>query len=159
MSQLFADNAAIIVFLHVLGGVVWVGGMIAIRFTVHPSLQTIDQADIKLGKTLEIIGRLFNLVIPFILIILITAIIMVVAMNLKESDVYTVVILKEAIWTIMTVNFIYMYIKRRKAQQLFDAGDLPAAKAQVRLLPNILLPINLVLGIIAIYLGVTLRGF
>lgn len=159
MSQLFADYAAIIVFLHVLGAIVWVGGMIAIRLTVHPSLKSIDQPEIKLGKTLEIMGRLFNLVIPFILIILITAIIMIVAMGFKESSLFPVVITKETIWTVMMVNFIFMYLKRSKAQRLFNAGDLAAAKVQVALLPNILLPINLALGIVAIYLGVTLRGF
>lgn len=159
MAQLFADYAAIIVFLHVIGAVIWVGGMIAIRVTVHPSLQSIDTPELKLGKTLEIVGRLFNLVIPFIVLILLTAIIMIVAMGFKESDLFSVVIAKEAIWTIMTANFIFMYVKRNKAQKLFSAGDLPAAKAQVALLPNVLLPINLVLGVVAVFLGVTLRGF
>ncbi|MNO07698.1 hypothetical protein D3C81_2299920 [compost metagenome] len=59
----------------------------------------------------------------------------------------------------MTINFIYMYMRRAKAQKFFNAGDLPAAKAQVALLPNLLLPINIVLGLAAIYSGVVLRGF
>ena len=38
----FADNAFFVVFFHVLSAFVWVGGMIAIRGAVHPSLQHID---------------------------------------------------------------------------------------------------------------------
>jgi uncharacterized membrane protein len=65
MVNIFTEYSSIIVFLHVLSAVVWVGGMIAIRGAVHPSLQSIDDPKIKLGKTLQIVGRLFHLVIPF----------------------------------------------------------------------------------------------
>ena len=58
----------------------------------------------------------------------------------------------------MSINFGWMYIKRSKAQNLFDKGELPAAKDTVSLIPKILLPINIVLGITAIWLGITLRG-
>ena len=67
--------------------------------------------------------------------------------------------LKETIWTLMTLNFSYMYIKRAKAQKLYNAGDFAKAKEMIRILPTILLPINIVLGLMAIFFGVTLRGF
>jgi hypothetical protein len=51
-----------------------------------------------------------------------------------------------------------MYFKRRKAQKLFDMGKLPEAKAVVALIPKFLLPLNIVLGLIALWLGVGLRG-
>jgi uncharacterized membrane protein len=155
MNTFFQNYSTIIVFLHVISAVIWVGGMIAIRLTVHPSLQSIENPKIKLGKTLEIVGRLFKLVIPFILILLLTAVTMELGLGLKSATVH----IKEAIWTMMTLNFAFMYFKRSKAQKLFDSGNLPAAKEQVKLLPNLLLPINIVLGVIAIVLGVTLRGF
>ena len=154
MKEIFNDYSTLIIFLHVISAVIWVGGMIAIRAAVHPSLQTINEPKIKLGKTLEIVGRLFNLVMPSILILLITAIIMIVALGLKNSVVYT----KEAIWTIMAINYAFMYYKRAKAQKLFNSGNLTEAKEQIKLLPNLLLPINIVLGVVAILLGVTLRG-
>ncbi len=147
---------AIIVSLHVLSAIIWVGGMIAIRIAVHPVMQSIDDMPIKLGKTIEIIGRLFNLVIPFIILLLITAVIM--ALTLKGSSLYSVVLIKELIWVIMTINFIYMYIRRHSASKLFVAGDFALAKAKISPFPNLLLPINIVLGLVALYLGVTLRG-
>jgi len=65
---------------------------------------------------------------------------------------------KEIIWTIMAVNYSYMYIKRAKAWKLFSKGEILAAKAQLNFIPNLLLPLNIILGIIALWLGVSLRG-
>jgi len=153
MQNFFAHYSAMIVFLHVISAVIWIGGMITIRVAVHPALQSIDDPKIKLGKTLQIVGRLFNLVIPFILIILATGIIFELA-GIKAPLTHV----KEAIWTIMTLNFIFMYIKRSKAQKLFGSGDLAKAKEQVKLLPTLLLPINIMLGMASIMVGVILRG-
>ena len=155
MKELFENYAAIIIFLHIISAVIWVGGMIAIRLAVHPSLQTIDDPKIKLGKTLQIVGKLFYIVLPFIFISLTTALIMILGAGFSGWIVHV----KEGIWTLMTINFIFMFIKRAKAQRLFNSEDLASAKNCVALLPTILLPINIGLGLIAIFCGVLLRGF
>ena len=95
MSTFFADYGHIMVFLHVLSAFVWVGGMIAIRLASHPVIQkggvTDEQAlksDVmvsmlepkqRLGITLQIMGRLFNLVMPFIIILFATGLMMAIA--------------------------------------------------------------------------------
>ena len=151
--ELFANYGQEVVFLHVLSAIIWVGGMIAIRLAVHPTMQTIDDPKIKLGKTLALMGKFFNIVMPFIFILLLTAIILIFAMG-KSPEIE----MKENIWMIMTANFTWMYLKRRKAQKLFDEGKLPEAKTVVTLIPKILLPLNIVLGLVALWLGVGLRG-
>jgi uncharacterized membrane protein len=143
-----------VVFLHVLSAFVWVGGMIAIRVAVHPVLQTIEDPRIKLGKTLEITGRLFHLVIPFILTLIVTGLMMAAV----YGTVDLLISWKETIWTVMTLNFSYMYLQRRAAWKLFEAGKLPEAKVKVKHIPNVLLPINIILGIAALFIGVSLRG-
>ncbi|CAA6812418.1 MAG: Unknown protein [uncultured Sulfurovum sp.] len=153
MAELFNNYANIIIFLHVLSAIIWVGGMIAIRLAVHPTMQSIEEPKIKLGKTLMLVGKFFNIVMPFIVIILLTALILTSATT--QSTEHT---LKFLIWGIMTANFAWMYFKRSKAQKLFDAGKLPDAKATIALIPKLLLPINIILGIIALWLGVELRG-
>jgi len=153
MQELFSNYSVIIVFLHVVSAVIWIGGMIAIRVAVHPALQSIEDGRVKLGKTLQIVGRLFNLVIPFLLILLATGIVFELA-GIKGALTHT----KEAIWTVMTLNFIFMYIKRAKAQKLFNSGRLEDAKKCVKILPTTLLPINIALGMAAIMIGVILRG-
>ena len=146
---------SLILFLHVFSGVIWVGGMIAIRVAVHPVLQSFEDGKLKLGTTLRVVGRLFNLVIPFIILLILTALYFELALNIKGSLTH----IKEAIWTIMTINFIVMYIKRLKAVKLFESGELSKVKETVSIIPKLLLPINIVLGVIAIFIGAILRGF
>ena len=133
--------------------------MIAIRFAVHYSMQEVDDPKIKLGRTLETLRRFFNMVIPSIIILLATAIIMIIALGFKGTNLYSVVIAKEAIWTIMTLIFVFIFIKRKQAQKAFDEGKLPCAKEKLLPIANYLIPTNIVLGLIAIFLGITLRGF
>jgi len=154
MKDIYENYATIVLFLHILSAVIWVGGMIMMRFAVHPSLQSIDNPKIKLEKTLEIVGNLFNLVIPFILISVTTAIILLIGAGHSGWIVH----LKESIWTVMSLNFIYMYIQRFRASKAQKNDNLEKAKQLVKLLPNRLLPLNIFLGLVAIFLGVMLRG-
>jgi len=173
LVEIFGTYPHEIVFLHVISAIIWVGGMIAIRLAVHPNLQLIEEPKVRLGRTLAITGRFFNIVIPFIIVIITTAIIMAVGLSFRANaidengvvinqvamGIYNIVHIKEIIWTVMTFNFVWMYIKRRKAQKLFDIGNLKEAKETISIIPKLLLPINIVLGVIALWLGVTLRGF
>lgn len=156
MNNFFATYAHTIIFLHILSAIIWVGGMIAIRLAVHPHLQLIEDTRLKLEKTLDIMGRFFNIVIPFIIISLISAIVMATGMEF-ENKIF--IYLKEAVWTIMALNFTFMYIRRREAQKFFDKNQIGDTKVTLTIIPKILLPINIILGIIALILGVSLRGF
>ena len=159
MTEFFNNFSSIIVFLHVISAVIWVGGMIAIRFAVHYSMQNIEDPKVKLGRTLENLKRFFNIVIPTIITLLITAIIMIVALGFKGTGLYNIVIAKEIIWTIMLIIFITIYMKRNKAQKAFDNGDFANTKKQLIPIATYFIPINIVLGLVAIFLGITLRGF
>lgn len=174
MTELFVNYGHLIVFLHVLSAFIWVGGMIAIRLAVHPVVSRggVTAAQMlqnevttlmlvpkqRLGMTLQITGRLFNLVMPFIAILFVTGLIMAIATQGHHGDLKSLFISKEILWVVMAVNYAYMYIKRAKAWKLFSQGDVAEAKAQLSLVPNLLLPINIVLGIAALWLGVSLRG-
>ena len=150
---------SIIVFIHVLSAVIWIGGMIAIRFAVHYSIQSIEDPKVKLGKTLENLKRFFYLVIPSILSLLITAIIMIISFKLNETPNYYIVMLKEFIWTIMSVIFIIIYMKRNFAQKAFENNDFLTTKKHLLPIANYFIPINIILGLFAIFFGITLRGF
>ena len=132
--------------------------MIAIRFAVHYSMQNIENPRIKLERTLENLKRFFYLVIPAILTLLITAIIMIIGSGFKESTLYSLVIVKEIIWSLMTIIFIIIYIKRNKAQKSFLNEDMNTTKNNLIPIANYFIPINILLGIVAIFIGVLLRG-
>jgi len=174
MSDFFASYGHLLVFLHVLSAIIWVGGMIATRLAAHPVIgrggvtpEQMLQSDVmvdmlvpkqRLGITLQITGRLFNLVLPFIVILFVTGLIMAISTGGHHGDLKPLFLSKEIIWTIMTVNFGYMYMKRAKAWKLFSKGEVALAKAQMTWIPNVLLPLNIVLGLVALWMGVSLRG-
>ena len=155
MTEFFNNYSSIVIFLHVFSATVWIGGMIAIRFAVHYSMQTIEDPKTKIGKTLENLKRFFNIVIPAILTLLVTAIIMIVNFKLEEN----LVMIKELIWVVMSTIFIFIYTKRNVAQKAFNNNDIFTAKNNLVPIATYFIPINIILGIIAIFLGVILRGF
>jgi len=157
--QLFSDYAFYLVFLHVLGAIVWVGGMIGMRVAVHPGLQHIEDPKKRMARTLEIVRNLFALVLPFIFIILITGFIMGLAVGAPGTPAGTVVHIKEGVWTLMTINYSVMVWRRNKAERYFVSGDLAGARAMMAPIPNLMLPVNIALGILALVLGIALRGF
>jgi hypothetical protein len=83
---------------------------------------------------------------------------MSIGLELKVSPLYPIVHIKEAIWSVMAVIFTIIYLKRNKAQKLFDEGDFKSAKETLTPLALWMIPTNIALGLIALYLGVTLRG-
>ena len=98
-------------------------------------------------------GKFFNIVLVFIVLLLLTAFILVYIHGNTH-----LIFAKEYIWLLMTANFAWMYKKRNTAQALFEAGDLAKAKASISLIPKLLLPLNIILGLVALYLGLILRG-
>jgi len=171
MVELFASYATEIVFLHVLSAVVWVGGMIAMRFAAHQSFMQIESPLHRLERISQSLKRLFTIVTPFVIILIVTAIIMAVALGFREAAVdtngnviddyamhiYNFVHVKEVIWMVMAANLSMMILRRNKAQKLLNKGDSTGAKKALELIGKYMVPVNITLGVIAIYLGATLR--
>ena len=174
MTDFFANNGHFIVFLHVLSAFIWVGGMITMRVIVHPVIarggvtaHQMLQSDImsfmlepkqRFGITLQNTGRLFNFVMPFIILLFATGLMMAIALKGHHGALKSLFLSKEIIWTIMLGIYIYMYVKRHQAWTLFLAGKIPEAKAKMAYIPHILLPLNILLGLVALWMGVSLRG-
>ena len=171
LIELYAQHSTLIIFLHVISAVVWVGGMIAMRFAAHHSFAMIEDSKIKLTRSLHSLKRLFIIVSPFVLILIITAVIMAVGLGFRVAAVdidgnvidsyamklYNIVHIKESIWMIMTFNLILMVIFRNKSEKSIENNDINNAKKFASLISKYMVPLNIILGLIAIYLGVTLR--
>jgi uncharacterized membrane protein len=172
LIQLFAEYKTIIIFLHIVSAVVWVGGMIAMRFAAHYSFVEIESPLHRLQRIAHALKRLFAIVSPFVVILILTAVIMAVGLGFRAAAVdangnviddyayhiYNLVHVKEGIWMLMSINLVAMILRRNKAQKLLDAGDSTGAKKALELIGKYMVPINIILGLIAIYLGVTLRN-
>jgi len=157
--SIFSDYTSLIIFLHVISAIIWVGGMIALRFAVHFTMQSIDKPETKLKLILDYLQRFFNIVRPMIGLLLVTAVIMTIGFAFKGTPLAITAHIKEAIWLVMTILFIIIYLKRNTAQMYFDAKDFKSSKETLELIAKYLIPLNIILGLIALYFGITLRGF
>lgn len=172
LVQLFADYRLTIIFLHVISAVIWVGGMIVIRFAVHQSCAMITDPKIKMERAAHTLKRLFTIVTPFAIILIITAVIMAVGLGFRAAaldamgnviddyamSLYQTVHIKEAIWMIMAINLGVMIYRRGQAQKALLNENLERAKEMLTPIAQYLVPLNIVLGIIAIFMGVVLRN-
>ena len=170
LVEFFWNNIEIIVFLHVISAVIWVGGMIAMRFAAHYSFQELEPAQ-RLPRTAQALGNLFAIVAPFIVILIVTAVLMAVGWGFRAASVdadgniidevaygiYQLVHVKEAVWMVMALNYGYMVWRLLKAKKFIALGDMLAAKAMLGMIGKYLVPLNIALGLAAIYMGVMLR--
>jgi uncharacterized membrane protein len=168
----FADYRTQIIFLHVISAVVWVGGMVAMRFAAHNSFMHIESPLHRLERISHALKRLFYIVSPFVIVLIVTAVIMAVGLAFRDAAVdanhnvideyammlYNLVHIKEVIWMIMATNLTFMMVFRSKADKLLTKGDSAGAKAKLSLIGKYMVPLNIALGTIAIYLGVYLRN-
>jgi len=98
-----------------------------------------------------------TIVAPFILLLLFTALVMAIGLGLHHSEDKLLAFTKEGIWMVMTVNYLMMVFRRNAAQKSIDSGNMAAAKSRLAPIGTYMVPLNILLGIIAIYLGATLR--
>jgi len=172
LIETFAHHRNLIIFLHIISAVIWVGGMIAIRFAAHQSLQMIEDPKIRLERAAHTLKRLFTIVWPFVLVLLSTAVLMAVGLGFRAAaldasgnvideyamSLYNTVHIKEAIWLIMALNLAAMMFRRRKAEIALKEGNIGVAKDMLGLIAKYMVPVNIVLGITAIFIGVVLRN-
>lgn len=172
LVETFAHHRTLIVFLHVLSAVIWVGGMIAIRFATHQSLALISDPKLRLERSAHTLKRLFSIVWPFVIVLISTAVLMAVGLGFRAAamdpmgnvideyamSLYNTVHIKEAIWFIMAINLALMMWRRRKAEQALKVGNIEEAKEMLSLIAKYMVPVNIVLGITAIFIGVVLRN-
>ena len=172
LVETFAHHRALIVFLHVISAVVWVGGMIAIRFATHQSLALISDPKIRLERAAHTLKRLFTIVLPFVIILIVTAVLMAVGLGFRAAamdpmgnvideyamSIYNTIHIKETIWLIMALNLGAMMWRRAKAEQALKEGNLEKAKEMLALIAKYMVPVNIALGVSAIYIGVVLRN-
>jgi flagellar biosynthesis protein FlhB len=107
----------------------------------------------RLERISHALKRLFYIVLPFVIILLVTAIFMIKAYGLSHTDFKALTYAKEGIWTIMFLNLLAMMFRRNKADKLLSEGDFVGAKNQLELIGKFMVPLNIILGVSAIAIG------
>ena len=156
----YAEYGRFVVFLHIISAIIWIGGMIVVKFIVLPVMATLQDTKRRLSRILQIMQRLLNFVIIFIVLLAVTGAFMNLGHDFRHSapSLYMLIHIKEAVWTLMFINFIYIYIKRNSAEKEFLSGDDEGTAESIFTISNYLLPLNIFLGFVSVYFGVILRG-
>lgn len=159
--ETFGDFGRIIIFLHILSSCLLIGSMFVMRFVIQPVEESIVDNKMKFGSCLKMMKRYIVFLLPVMLMIVLTSIFMNLGIGFKSGNptTYVMVNTKEALWTFIAFNFIYMYFKYLKAKKGFKEENYIEVEENMILMVKYLIPLNLILAIISVYFGVILRGY
>lgn len=164
--QIMTDYTNLVIFLHVVSAVMWVGGMMAILVITKTAHKTVSDERRLTGRAM-LIKSYFKFLSPFITLSVITAIFMALGykdnaiaedgfiIDFKSMEIYKYITLKGSIWGAMVMNMLLMLWIISKAEK----ADCKIQKAAdcMWLVNTYLLPINILMGMAAIYIGVAIR--
>jgi uncharacterized membrane protein len=161
MNEFFTQYARFIVFFHIFFAVVWVGGMIALRYAVHHATGIIEDKGVRLRLVLGYLSRFFKMVFVALAVIGVTGFVMLKAADMKALSGMQAGLmhLKTQIWTLMTMVFGYIYFKYSKARGAYDEGNIDECGKLLAPIAKYLIPTNIALGVLAIFFGVIARGY
>jgi len=147
---------AAMIFLHVFSIIIWIGGMAMIRCVVYPSLNSLPNDEVKTAQKINVMKRFIFIASPFILILMGTGIYLMLSSFQGNLNVH----IKEAMWLIMLLNFVFMYLQVKKAEKTVKENqDFAKAQKQLSMITNFLIPATILPGMGAIILGIMLKGF
>jgi len=134
----------LVVWLHLVAVLIWIGGMLYTLFVLRPSLEVLEDKKPVFMK--KIMDKFFPLVWLAIFILLLTG-----GYKAHFFINFPVFIAKLVIYTVMVINFAYIYFGLYK--------KLPSAENKLVIMNSItnLIKINFILGLIVIFLIVSIR--
>ncbi len=144
--------ASVLLILHALSAVVWVGGMFFARLVLGPSAGALEPGP-RLTLWSDVLGRFFAWVFAAIILLLVTGYALVFGVYTGFGGVGAYVHLMQGIGIVMMLLFLHLYFspwrrfRAAVAQQNWAEGARQLG--QIRSIVTI----NLVLGIIVVAIG------
>lgn len=159
--EIFGDFSRIIIFLHIISAALLIGSMFVMRFVIQPVEEDVADEKIKFSSCIKMMRRYILFLVPVMIVIVVTSVFMHIGLGFKSGNptTYVMVHTKEALWTFIAFNFIYMYFKYLRAKKGLEEENYIEVEENVILMVKYLIPLNLLLGIISVYFGVILRGY
>ncbi len=160
-AEIFGSYGRGIVFLHIASASLLLGSMIMVIFIVRKILFC-ENMEIKRYKIILDILKKYLFFIAVLMSILVSAsIFMRVGLEFEYGNPVTFIMIhiKESIWIFMAFNFLYMFIKFIRAKKALSEEEFLVVDENLVLIIKYLMPLNLLLGMIAVYFGVTIRGY
>jgi len=161
-----AEYSIFIVFLHVLSATIWLGGLVTLLVLSRKATKEVEQERRFAGRA-ALFKKLFKFLSPFVVLVAITAIFM--ALGYKDNamdaegfvkdansfETYQYINAKIIIYLAMVIHMVFTIWIITKAE--CRLCKTRRATDCMWLINTYLLPINIILGMLAIYIGVIIR--
>ena len=148
--------ASLLLILHALSAVVWVGGMFFAHQVLRPAAASLEPGP-RLTLWSHVLGRFFAWVFAAIILLLVTGYAMVFGVFGGFAAVGLHVHLMQALGIVMILLFLHLYFAPWKRFRVaLAAGDNAAAASQLNQI-RIIVTVNLVLGLITAAIGASGR--
>lgn len=135
-------------FLHVLAAIVWLGGIVFMLMALRPVAAQLLEPPQRLPLMAQVMRRFFASVWLSIVILLLTGLVMLLTVGMKNAPVGWHLML--GIGLLMSALFGHLYFgPYRRLQQAVSAANWPEAGRRVGQIATLSL-LNLVLGVVAI---------
>ncbi len=159
--DIFEGYKNLIIFLHIMSASILIGSMFVMIFIVRPASASVKGIDKKCSNCLKILRRYIIFLIPVMLIVASASFFMNVGMGFEYGDPSAMIIIhiKETIWLFIAFNFVYAFKKYLNAQKAFKEEDFLVAQENIILIVKYLIPLNLLVSIIAAYLGIVISSY
>ncbi|MDX1808752.1 MAG: hypothetical protein R3331_04390 [Sulfurospirillaceae bacterium] len=161
LIDIFENYKNLIIFLHILSASVLIGSMFVMIFIIRPAGKSVKDVEMKCAHCLRILKRYIIFLVPIMLIILSASIFMNIGMGFEFGDPAALIIvhIKETIWMFIAFNFIYAFKKYLNAKKAFKEEDFLAVQENIILITKYLIPLNLLVSLIAAYLGIVISSY
>ena len=135
--------------LHILGAVIWVGGMFFAHFMLRPAAAPLEPA-LRLPLMQRALARFFPWVWVSIALLLLSG-----GGMIKLGAAGLPIEIRIGLGLVMMMAFAHLYFAPwRRFQRALGASDLPAAAAQLNQI-RFIVTANLLLGLVVVAIGAT----
>jgi len=142
---------SILIALHVVAAVIWVGGMFFAHMALRPAVSQLLEPPIRLPLLRQTLSHFFPWVWVSVITILVTGYGLLISSHGAFSGGYVHVM--QMIGFLMAGLFFYVYFVPYKGMiQALDEKDIPVAGAAMGKIRQII-GVNLVLGLVATFVG------
>jgi uncharacterized membrane protein len=147
---------ALLLFVHVLGVVVWVGGMVFAHFVLRPAAVALLEPPARLPLLAAALSRFFRLVAVAVVAIVVSGLVLMGQVGFARAPVAWHVML--TVGTVMAAVFAFIYgvLYPRLRQAVAQAAWPVAAGALDRIRRLVL--VNLWLGVFTVAAAVSVRA-
>ena len=146
---------ALAVFIHLVGAIVWVGGMVFAHFALRPAAAQLLEPAARLPLMAEALGRFFRLVLPAVVAILVSGWALLSQVGMARSPWGWHVML--VLGVVMAGIFAFIYGRLFPAlRKAVASQQWPAAAASLNRIRGLVL-VNLCLGLLVVASAVFAR--